>query len=196
MFFQLSFESPTSGAGVPLQTALSNSVTGAFTADFLNGTLAAMKDVGAAVGLDVRGAALAGVIGGTTTAAPSEDELKYCFINQDCIISAVVIGVVVLVAIILTITIITKICGSSKNDEAEKVAAADQKRQREYEMERKASQNNINNRRSSTTYDQMMAAQSSSGGGVLVAPELVRKGSMNNMANSSTAVNKFVEDEL
>jgi len=110
IFFQMSFKEDTTGSGTPLATALSDSVSGVVTADWLNGTIAAMKEVGAAAGLDVRGAALAGVVG-STTPAPSSNADELCFINQDCIITAVAVGLGVLVLIIIVVAVCAKMCG-------------------------------------------------------------------------------------
>lgn len=116
LYFKVSIDANSSGTSTPqsINAALQSSVTTA-NADWLNGTLAEMKSVGAAVGISVLGAAMPQVVGGVTTTAAPEDLSKFCFINNDCIISAVVIGVGALLLIILITGLGAKACGGGPN---------------------------------------------------------------------------------
>lgn len=151
LYFKISIDANVTGnTNKPINTALQESVSTG-NADWLNGTLAEMKAVGAAKGIDVLGAAMPSVVGGVTTAAPSGDLNDLCFINDDCIISAVVIGVGVLVLIIAVTMLGAKACGGGPNKAEEKAL---ERKQSNHSLERRPSQQQLQRRGSS--YDMEM----------------------------------------
>ena len=125
-----------------------------------------MKAVGAAKGIDVLGAAMPSVVGGVTTAAPSGDLNDLCFINDDCIISAVVIGVGVLVLIIAITMLGAKACGGGPNKAEEKAL---ERKQSNHALERRPSQQQLQRRGSS--YDMEMNKMQQQQQPVLVQPQ-------------------------